>query len=160
VTKQNLEAEIAAQRDIIAALSGEITALYDIFAAVQQASDAGKNSDWIVGYIGGIGDSHRGNTRLLRTHATVIGSHPDARGEHTDIGELRDGDPCAPGAVPHCGAMWPNLGPAGGEWTCTLDRGHDGDHEALGHGQRRLFTDGSTIPQGHPDILEPEDSAS
>lgn len=32
--------------------------------------------------------------------------------------------------LPHCGARWPNRGPAGGEWTCTLDRGHDGDHEA------------------------------
>lgn len=33
-------------------------------------------------------------------------------------------------ARPHCGARWPNRDFAGGRWTCTLDRGHEGDHEA------------------------------
>lgn len=54
---------------------------------------------------------------------------------------------------PICGAQWPNLGPAGGLWTCTLDQGHDGDHEA--HGPAGLCADRSAvIPQGHEAILE------
>jgi len=55
--------------------------------------------------------------------------------------------------LPHCGVQWPNLGPAGGVWTCTLDAGHDGDHEAHGRGGRPLNDRSSVIPQGHPDIL-------
>ena len=60
--------------------------------------------------------------------------------------------------VPCCGARWPNLGPAGGLWTCTLDPDHildpDSDHEAhVGVG--KLANDRSAvIPQGHPDIVE------
>lgn len=47
-----------------------------------------------------------------------------------------------------CRAQWPNLGPAGGLWTCTLDAGHDGDHEAQGPGGRRLGSASSFISQG------------
>lgn len=53
---------------------------------------------------------------------------------------------------PICAAQWPNLGPAGGLWTCTLDAGHDGDHEA--HGHSGLCADRSAvIPQGHEAII-------
>ena len=55
---------------------------------------------------------------------------------------------------PHCGARWPNLGPAGDMWTCTLDAGHDGDHEARGTGGRHLFDRSSVIPQGHSAVTE------
>lgn len=58
-------------------------------------------------------------------------------------------------AVPHCAAQWPNLGPAGGAWTCTLDKGHDGDHEARGPGGRPLNSPSSIIPQGDDEILYP-----
>lgn len=55
---------------------------------------------------------------------------------------------------PFCGAMWPNLGPAGRLWTCTLDAGHDGDHEARGPGGRLLRSSpSSSIPQGDEAIL-------
>ena len=56
---------------------------------------------------------------------------------------------------PICGAMWPNLGPAGDLWTCTLDAGHDGDHEARGPGGRPLHSSpSSSIPQGDEAIFE------
>ena len=55
--------------------------------------------------------------------------------------------------VPHCGAQWPNLGPAGGLWTCTLDAGHDGDHEAHKTGGMLVADRSGVIPQGHPDII-------
>jgi hypothetical protein len=42
--------------------------------------------------------------------------------------------------LPHCGARWPNTGPAGREWTCTLDADHDGDHAATGAGGKRIFS--------------------
>ena len=51
-----------------------------------------------------------------------------------------------------CGVKWPNLGPAGGMWICTLDEGHDGDHAATGPGGERLNSASSIIPQDHPDI--------
>lgn len=51
-----------------------------------------------------------------------------------------------------CAAQWPNLGPAGGLWTCTLDTGHDGDHEAHGP-EGRLHSPSSIIPQGHEAVL-------
>ena len=54
---------------------------------------------------------------------------------------------------PHCGAKWPNLGPAGDMWTCTLDRDHDGDHEAHVTGGRLAHDASAVIPQGHPDIV-------
>jgi len=62
--------------------------------------------------------------------------------------DRRDLDPDEP-AVPHCGAFWPNLGPAGGRWTCTLDQGHDGYHEARGPRGGRLF---SSISQDSDEI--------
>jgi hypothetical protein len=50
--------------------------------------------------------------------------------------------------------MWPNLGPAGKLWTCTLDMGHDGDHEARGRdGAPLLSSPSSAIPQGHEAIV-------
>jgi hypothetical protein len=53
-----------------------------------------------------------------------------------------------------CGAQWPNLGPAGGIFTCTLDTGHDGDHEARGLGGAPLLASpSSVIPQGDDAIL-------
>jgi len=53
-----------------------------------------------------------------------------------------------------CGAQWPNLGPAGNVWTCTLDAGHDGDHEARGPGGKPLLASpSSVIPQDHEAIL-------
>lgn len=55
---------------------------------------------------------------------------------------------------PHCGAQWPNLGPAGQLWTCTLDAGHDGFHEAYGlNGPCRDRS--SVIPQGHEALFWP-----
>ena len=54
--------------------------------------------------------------------------------------------------APSCGVKWPNLDPAGGMWTCTLDEGHDGDHVATGPGGKRLGSASSVIPRGHPDI--------
>lgn len=51
-----------------------------------------------------------------------------------------------PASVPHCGALWPNRGPAGNSWTCTLDKGHEGNHEAWGPGgpvTGRLFSSAS-----------------
>lgn len=59
-----------------------------------------------------------------------------------------------PSTVPYCGVRWPNLGPAGGLWTCTLDENHDGDHQALGTGGKKLNSPSSVIPQGHPEIVE------
>lgn len=52
-------------------------------------------------------------------------------------------------AAPHCGVQWPNLGPAGDKWTCTLDKGHDGDHEATGPAGRKLASPSAVIPQDH-----------
>jgi hypothetical protein len=57
------------------------------------------------------------------------------------------------GGEPYCGVRWPNLGPAGGLWTCTLDAGHGGDHIATGPVGRRLNSYSSVIPQDHPDII-------
>lgn len=55
-----------------------------------------------------------------------------------------------------CGAQWPNLGPAGGCWICTLDAGHDGWHQAeVGNGVSAADPS-AEIPQGHPDILGAE----
>jgi hypothetical protein len=54
-----------------------------------------------------------------------------------------------------CGARWPNLGPAGGLWTCTLDAGHDGDHEARGVGGARLASRSSIIPRDDEAIILP-----
>lgn len=59
--------------------------------------------------------------------------------------------------IQHCGVRWPNLGPAGGLWTCTLEAGHDGDHEARGPGGKPLLASpSSVIPQGHEAILPRE----
>ncbi len=55
--------------------------------------------------------------------------------------------------TPICGVLWPNLGPAGRTWTCTLGKDHDGDHEARGPGGRELASASAVIPQDHPDIL-------
>jgi hypothetical protein len=65
LTKEQLQAENAALRD-------EIGALYDLFAAAGEASAAGANSAFIVGYIGGIDEFERGNIPLLRKHADAI----------------------------------------------------------------------------------------
>lgn len=53
--------------------------------------------------------------------------------------------------LPHCGATWPNRGPAGGRWTCTLDAGHDGDHAATGPGGNPVH---STAPADDEDVTE------
>ena len=42
--------------------------------------------------------------------------------------------------LPHCGARWPNRGPAAGQWTCTLDRGHSGEHMATGGASGPLYS--------------------
>ena len=66
----------------------------------------------------------------------------------SQAGEIADEGP-----RPICGVRWPNLGPAGGAWICTMDKDHDGDHEA--HGPAGLCADRSAvIPQGHEAILE------
>lgn len=52
--------------------------------------------------------------------------------------------------LPVCGARWPNRGPAGGRWICTLDRGHDGDHEAGIPADGRPFY--SSVPQDDDEI--------
>lgn len=59
--------------------------------------------------------------------------------------------------LPHCGARWPNRGPAGGRWTCTLDQGHDGDHKATGNGGRKVF---STAAQDDDEITWDETGAA
>lgn len=61
-------------------------------------------------------------------------------------------------AVPHCGARWPNRGPAGGRWTCTLDKDHDGDHEAGTPGDGRPFY--SSAPQDDDEVTWDETPAS
>jgi hypothetical protein len=56
--------------------------------------------------------------------------------------------------VPHCGVTWPNLGPAGGLWTCTLDVGHGGDnHEARRTGGHLVSDRSGVIPKGHSSII-------
>jgi hypothetical protein len=57
---------------------------------------------------------------------------------------------CEPAQLPHCGARWPNRGPAGDWWTCTLDRGHEGDHEAGVPADGRPFY--SSVPQDDDEI--------
>lgn len=59
--------------------------------------------------------------------------------------------------LPYCGARWPNRGPAGARWTCTLDRGHDGDHEATGLYGRPVY---SSAPQGDEEITWDERGAA
>lgn len=56
MTKAQLERENAAQRDILAALRQENEALRDLFTAARDASQAGRTSDYIVGFIGTIAD--------------------------------------------------------------------------------------------------------
>lgn len=55
---------------------------------------------------------------------------------------------------PMCGAQWPNLGPAGGLWTCTLDEGHNGNHEAHVTSGELANDPSSVIAQGHEAILD------
>lgn len=71
-TKAQLEREIEAQRDIIAALGEEIEALRDIFTAARESP---RDANWVVGYIGGIGasgDLGRGNIGVLRAYAQAV----------------------------------------------------------------------------------------
>lgn len=103
----------------------------------------------------GHGGSHAacdGNGRILaRWPLNATGSAATARSM-----TMADTDPSA---ILFCGEKWPNLGPAGGLWTCTLDVGHDGDHEARGPGGRRLYSSpSSTIPQGDEEILDASDA--
>ncbi len=57
------------------------------------------------------------------------------------------------GVLPPCLVQWPNLGPAGGLWTCTLDLGHEGDHKAHVTGDALAFDKSAVIPQGHSAII-------
>ena len=56
-----------------------------------------------------------------------------------------------------CPARWPNLGPAGGIWQCTLNVGHVGDHEARGVGGAPLLASPSSIIPQDDDAILPED---
>lgn len=65
--------------------------------------------------------------------------------------EVKPAQDETPSAVlPHCAARWPNRGPAGGQWICTLDKGHDGDHEAGTPGDGRPFF--SSVPQDDDEV--------
>ena len=74
MTKEQLERENAAQRDMIAAQALEIEALRDIFTAVSEASDAGRDSNWLVGFIGGTAGAE--GESLLRSLARAIRKLP------------------------------------------------------------------------------------
>ena len=63
-------------------LEAENAALYDIFAAVNEASEAGVNSDWLVGYVQGIGSGV--SLATLRTYAAGIRAKAQPAHDHDD----------------------------------------------------------------------------
>lgn len=77
MNKEQLEAALGAELTEKAALREEIAALYDLFAAVSEASDAGAGDPWIVGYIAAGFEGDRGNARRLRNHAAALRSHAE-----------------------------------------------------------------------------------
>jgi hypothetical protein len=114
-TKQQLEAENAAQRDIIAAQAQEIYALRDIFTAARECRH---DANYVVGYIGGIGTDEYswGNARLLRAFAEQLrGAVQDDKATWCPATTEADG-------AAECGVTV----------YCDRKRGHEGSHSAPG----------------------------
>jgi hypothetical protein len=66
-TKADLKAAVAK-------LTEEVAALYDIFAAAREASDAGADVHYLFGYVSGIGSQpwEHGNVPVLRDFAGAL----------------------------------------------------------------------------------------